>query len=66
MHIYLQRSFEETQHVQEEYHDPDHRNANYNASPSHHYSQNNQYAYEVNECFALCTFACKKMYINII
>ncbi|XP_043785543.1 dynein axonemal assembly factor 11-like isoform X2 [Apis laboriosa] len=41
-----QRSFEETQHVQEEYHDPDHRNANYNASPSHHYSQNNQYAYE--------------------
>ncbi|XP_017757080.1 PREDICTED: uncharacterized protein LOC108548581 isoform X2 [Eufriesea mexicana] len=41
-----QRSFEETQHAQEEYHDPDHRNANYNASPSHHYSQNNQYAYE--------------------
>ncbi|XP_006562371.1 protein tilB homolog isoform X2 [Apis mellifera] len=41
-----QRSFEETQHIQEEYHDPDHRNANYNASPSHHYSQNNQYAYE--------------------
>lgn len=48
MHIYLQRSFEETQHIQEEYHDPDHRNANYNASPSHHYSQNNQYAYEVS------------------
>ncbi|XP_050490313.1 uncharacterized protein LOC117164981 isoform X4 [Bombus vancouverensis nearcticus] len=41
-----QRSFEETQHAQEEYHDPDHRNANYNASPSHHYSQNNQYTYE--------------------
>ncbi|CAK9813251.1 Cilia- and flagella-associated protein 410 [Anthophora plagiata] len=41
-----ERSFEETQHAQEEYHDPDHRNANYNASPSHHYSQNNQYAYE--------------------
>ncbi|KAK9300064.1 hypothetical protein QLX08_007111 [Tetragonisca angustula] len=41
-----QRSFEETQHTQEEYHDPDHRNANYNASPSHHYSQNNQYTYE--------------------
>ncbi|XP_017887152.1 protein tilB homolog [Ceratina calcarata] len=43
-----QRSFEETQHPQEEYHDPDHRNANYNASPSHHYSQNNQYTYEVS------------------
>ncbi|CAL7948644.1 unnamed protein product [Xylocopa violacea] len=42
-----QRSFEETQHTQEEYHDPDHRNANYNASPSHHYSQNNQYTYEL-------------------
>ncbi|XP_024228481.1 cilia- and flagella-associated protein 410 isoform X2 [Bombus impatiens] len=41
-----ERSFEETQHAQEEYHDPDHRNANYNASPSHHYSQNNQYTYE--------------------
>ncbi|XP_043512765.1 dynein axonemal assembly factor 11 isoform X6 [Frieseomelitta varia] len=41
-----ERSFEETQHTQEEYHDPDHRNANYNASPSHHYSQNNQYTYE--------------------
>lgn len=41
-----QRSLEETQHTQEEYHDPDHRNANYNASPSHHYSQNNQYTYE--------------------
>ncbi|XP_012152474.1 uncharacterized protein LOC100877148 isoform X6 [Megachile rotundata] len=42
-----QRSFEETQHAQEEYHDPDHRNANYNTSPSHHYSQNNQYTYEL-------------------
>ncbi|XP_076391262.1 uncharacterized protein LOC100877148 isoform X5 [Megachile rotundata] len=41
-----ERSFEETQHAQEEYHDPDHRNANYNTSPSHHYSQNNQYTYE--------------------
>ncbi|XP_076391261.1 uncharacterized protein LOC100877148 isoform X2 [Megachile rotundata] len=42
-----ERSFEETQHAQEEYHDPDHRNANYNTSPSHHYSQNNQYTYEL-------------------
>ncbi|XP_053972478.1 dynein axonemal assembly factor 11-like isoform X3 [Hylaeus volcanicus] len=41
-----QRSFEETQHTQEEYHDPDRRNANYNASPPHCYSQNNQYTYE--------------------
>ncbi|XP_076620724.1 uncharacterized protein LOC143341639 isoform X2 [Colletes latitarsis] len=41
-----QRSFEETQHTQEEFHDPDRRNANYNASPSHCYSQNNQYTYE--------------------
>ena len=41
-----QRSFEEPQHTQEEYHDPDHRNANYSTSPSHHYSQNNQYTYE--------------------
>ncbi|XP_034179985.1 uncharacterized protein LOC117604242 isoform X5 [Osmia lignaria lignaria] len=41
-----ERSFEEPQHTQEEYHDPDHRNANYNTSPSHHYSQNNQYTYE--------------------
>ncbi|XP_012534776.1 uncharacterized protein LOC105835778 isoform X3 [Monomorium pharaonis] len=40
-----QRSFDETQHIHEEY-DPDRRNANYNASSSHHYSQNNQYAYE--------------------
>ncbi|XP_011699834.1 PREDICTED: protein tilB homolog isoform X3 [Wasmannia auropunctata] len=40
-----QRSFDETQHTHEEY-DPDRRNANYNASSSHHYSQNNQYAYE--------------------
>ncbi|KAG7210397.1 hypothetical protein KM043_011929 [Ampulex compressa] len=39
-----ERSFEEPQNTQEEYHDR--RNANYNASPSHHYSQNNQYAYE--------------------
>ncbi|XP_076293746.1 uncharacterized protein LOC143215477 isoform X7 [Lasioglossum baleicum] len=41
-----ERSFEETQHNQEEYHDSDRRNANYNASPSHRYSQNNQYTYE--------------------
>ncbi|XP_053972480.1 dynein axonemal assembly factor 11-like isoform X5 [Hylaeus volcanicus] len=41
-----ERSFEETQHTQEEYHDPDRRNANYNASPPHCYSQNNQYTYE--------------------
>ncbi|KAL6425664.1 hypothetical protein ACFW04_009642 [Cataglyphis niger] len=40
-----QRSFDETQHTREEY-DPDRRNANYSASSSHHYSQNNQYAYE--------------------
>ncbi|XP_014476496.1 PREDICTED: leucine-rich repeat-containing protein 46 isoform X3 [Dinoponera quadriceps] len=40
-----QRSFDETQHSHEEY-DPDRRNANYSASSSHHYSQNNQYAYE--------------------
>ncbi|XP_076651300.1 uncharacterized protein LOC143358207 isoform X3 [Halictus rubicundus] len=42
-----ERSFEETQHNQEEYHDSDRRNANYNASPSHRYSQNNQYTYEL-------------------
>ncbi|XP_076173974.1 uncharacterized protein LOC143149953 isoform X2 [Ptiloglossa arizonensis] len=42
-----ERSFEDTQHTQEEYHDPDHRNANYNAAPSHCYSQNNQYTYEL-------------------
>ncbi|XP_015439125.1 PREDICTED: uncharacterized protein LOC107194074 [Dufourea novaeangliae] len=42
-----QRSFEETQHTQEEYHESDRRNANYNASPSHRYSQNNQYTYEL-------------------
>ncbi|XP_011699833.1 PREDICTED: protein C21orf2 homolog isoform X2 [Wasmannia auropunctata] len=41
-----ERSFDETQHTHEEY-DPDRRNANYNASSSHHYSQNNQYAYEL-------------------
>ncbi|XP_029663899.1 uncharacterized protein LOC115235927 isoform X4 [Formica exsecta] len=41
-----QRSFDETQHTREEY-DPDRRNANYNASSSHHYSQNNQYTYEL-------------------
>ncbi|XP_012534775.1 uncharacterized protein LOC105835778 isoform X2 [Monomorium pharaonis] len=41
-----ERSFDETQHIHEEY-DPDRRNANYNASSSHHYSQNNQYAYEL-------------------
>ncbi|XP_014476494.1 PREDICTED: uncharacterized protein LOC106745423 isoform X1 [Dinoponera quadriceps] len=41
-----QRSFDETQHSHEEY-DPDRRNANYSASSSHHYSQNNQYAYEL-------------------
>ncbi|KAL6425666.1 hypothetical protein ACFW04_009642 [Cataglyphis niger] len=40
-----ERSFDETQHTREEY-DPDRRNANYSASSSHHYSQNNQYAYE--------------------
>ncbi|XP_025263925.1 uncharacterized protein LOC105257788 isoform X4 [Camponotus floridanus] len=40
-----ERSFDETQHTHEEY-DPDRRNANYSASSSHHYSQNNQYAYE--------------------
>ncbi|XP_032682989.1 uncharacterized protein LOC116849696 isoform X4 [Odontomachus brunneus] len=39
------RSFDETQQSHEEY-DPDRRNANYSASSSHHYSQNNQYAYE--------------------
>ncbi|XP_077263183.1 uncharacterized protein LOC143898031 isoform X2 [Temnothorax americanus] len=41
-----QRSFDEMQHTREEY-DPDRRNANYNASLSHHFSQNNQYAYEL-------------------
>nr|XP_033330905.1 protein tilB homolog isoform X3 [Megalopta genalis] len=41
-----QRSYEETQHTQEEYHDSDRRNANYNASQSHRYPQNNQYTYE--------------------
>ena len=41
-----QRSFEETQHTQEEYHETDRRNANYNGSPSQRYSQNNQYTYE--------------------
>ncbi|XP_070152168.1 uncharacterized protein [Polyergus mexicanus] len=41
-----QRSFDETQHTREEF-DPDRRNANYNASSSHHYSQNNQYTYEL-------------------
>ncbi|XP_077263187.1 uncharacterized protein LOC143898031 isoform X6 [Temnothorax americanus] len=40
-----ERSFDEMQHTREEY-DPDRRNANYNASLSHHFSQNNQYAYE--------------------
>ncbi|XP_032682986.1 cilia- and flagella-associated protein 410 isoform X2 [Odontomachus brunneus] len=40
------RSFDETQQSHEEY-DPDRRNANYSASSSHHYSQNNQYAYEL-------------------
>ncbi|XP_071567784.1 uncharacterized protein [Temnothorax nylanderi] len=43
---FFQRSFDEMQHTHEEY-DPDRRNANYNASSSHHYSQNNQYAYEL-------------------
>nr|XP_033330903.1 uncharacterized protein LOC117222949 isoform X1 [Megalopta genalis] len=42
-----QRSYEETQHTQEEYHDSDRRNANYNASQSHRYPQNNQYTYEL-------------------
>ncbi|XP_011865303.1 PREDICTED: protein C21orf2 homolog isoform X2 [Vollenhovia emeryi] len=41
-----ERSFDEMQHTHEEY-DPDRRNANYNASSSQHYSQNNQYAYEL-------------------
>ncbi|XP_076381630.1 uncharacterized protein LOC117222949 isoform X4 [Megalopta genalis] len=41
-----ERSYEETQHTQEEYHDSDRRNANYNASQSHRYPQNNQYTYE--------------------
>ncbi|XP_076233830.1 uncharacterized protein LOC143178836 isoform X4 [Calliopsis andreniformis] len=41
-----ERSFEEIQHAQEEYHETDRRNANYNGSPSHRYSQNNQYTYE--------------------
>ncbi|KAL0103307.1 hypothetical protein PUN28_017531 [Cardiocondyla obscurior] len=41
-----ERSFDEMQHTHDEY-DPDRRNANYNASSSHHYSQNNQYAYEL-------------------
>ncbi|XP_031837280.1 uncharacterized protein LOC116429037 isoform X2 [Nomia melanderi] len=41
-----ERSFEETQHTQEEYHESDRRNANYNASPSHRYSQINQYTYD--------------------
>ncbi|XP_020280595.1 uncharacterized protein LOC109853169 isoform X2 [Pseudomyrmex gracilis] len=40
-----QRSFDETQHTHDKY-DPDRRNANYSSSTSHHYSQNNQYAYE--------------------
>ncbi|XP_076233827.1 uncharacterized protein LOC143178836 isoform X2 [Calliopsis andreniformis] len=42
-----ERSFEEIQHAQEEYHETDRRNANYNGSPSHRYSQNNQYTYEL-------------------
>nr|XP_033330904.1 protein tilB homolog isoform X2 [Megalopta genalis] len=42
-----ERSYEETQHTQEEYHDSDRRNANYNASQSHRYPQNNQYTYEL-------------------
>ncbi|XP_078033738.1 uncharacterized protein LOC144468270 isoform X4 [Augochlora pura] len=42
----LQRSYEETQHTQEEYHDSDRRNANYNASQTHRYPQNNVYTYE--------------------
>ncbi|XP_020280594.1 uncharacterized protein LOC109853169 isoform X1 [Pseudomyrmex gracilis] len=41
-----QRSFDETQHTHDKY-DPDRRNANYSSSTSHHYSQNNQYAYEL-------------------
>ncbi|XP_078033739.1 uncharacterized protein LOC144468270 isoform X5 [Augochlora pura] len=41
-----QRSYEETQHTQEEYHDSDRRNANYNASQTHRYPQNNVYTYE--------------------
>lgn len=40
---------DEMQHTHEEY-DPDRRNANYNMS-SHHYSQNNQCAYEVSHVY---------------
>ncbi|XP_018404250.1 PREDICTED: protein tilB homolog isoform X3 [Cyphomyrmex costatus] len=40
-----QKIFDEPLPTHKEY-DPDRRNANYNASSSHHYSQNNQYAYE--------------------
>ncbi|XP_024942273.1 protein tilB homolog isoform X4 [Cephus cinctus] len=41
-----ERSYEEVPQVQDEYHDTDRKNANYNASPSHQFSQNNQYSYE--------------------
>ncbi|XP_018404249.1 PREDICTED: uncharacterized protein LOC108780911 isoform X2 [Cyphomyrmex costatus] len=41
-----QKIFDEPLPTHKEY-DPDRRNANYNASSSHHYSQNNQYAYEL-------------------
>ncbi|XP_072749243.1 uncharacterized protein [Anoplolepis gracilipes] len=48
----IRRIFDEPPHfmipsrTHQEY-DPDRRNANYSASSSHHYSQNNQYAYEL-------------------
>ncbi|XP_035728564.1 protein tilB homolog isoform X2 [Vespa mandarinia] len=40
-----QRSYDEMHHTQEEYHDPDRRNANCKTLP-HHYAQTNQYTYE--------------------
>ncbi|KAK2585643.1 hypothetical protein KPH14_010265 [Odynerus spinipes] len=44
-----ERSYEEIHHTQEEYHDPDRRNANCKTSLSHHYAQSNQYSYEDND-----------------
>ncbi|KAK0175568.1 hypothetical protein PV327_009308 [Microctonus hyperodae] len=41
-----QRSYDETQHAHDEYHDTDRRNANYNGTPPHQYSQGNHYVYE--------------------
>ncbi|KAK0166267.1 hypothetical protein PV328_004703 [Microctonus aethiopoides] len=43
-----QRSYDETQHAHDEYHDTDRRNANYNGTPPHQYSQGNHYVYEQN------------------